>query len=92
VLCLILTTAHLCAQGPLARLGKIKLVGNQLSSECGSAIQLRGISSFGPQFNPNCYNNNSLDAIANDWHADVFRIAMSVNEGGNLNDSSYWKS
>ena len=91
-LCLCFTTAHLCAQAPLARFGKIKLVGNQLSSECGTAIQLRGISSFGPQFNPNCYNNNSLDAIANDWHADVFRIAMYVNEGGYLSDSSYWKS
>ncbi len=46
------------------------------------AIQLRGMSSHGIQWFGNCYNNASLDALATDWRADLFRIAMYVQEQG----------
>ena len=40
------------------------------------------MSTHGLQWFPACYNDASLDALANDWKADVLRIAMYVQEGG----------
>jgi endoglucanase len=62
--------------------GQLSVCGTNLCNEAGEAIQLRGISSHGIQFFPDCLNPNSLDAIRNDWNADVIRIAMYVQEGG----------
>jgi hypothetical protein len=80
------------AQNPVARYGKLKLVGLQLSSECGNPVQLRGISTHGPQWFENCYNANSVASIAKDWKSDIYRIAMYVEEGGYVNDPNKWKT
>jgi hypothetical protein len=37
------------------------------------------------QWFPQCYTQSSVQALANDWGADVLRIAMYVDEGGYLN-------
>jgi endoglucanase len=44
------------------------------------------VSTHGLQWFPGCYNTSSLNALANDWKADVLRIAMYVNEGGYVTD------
>jgi aryl-phospho-beta-D-glucosidase BglC (GH1 family) len=80
------------AGSPVAVNGKLKLVGNQLSNECGNAVQLRGMSTHGPQWFPGCYTTSSLDALVKDWGIDIFRIAMYVREGGYLNNPTYWKN
>jgi hypothetical protein len=79
-------------QSPIDKYGKLKLVGLQLSSECGNPVQLRGISTHGPQWFNNCYNVASVAAAANDWGADVFRLALYVEEGGYVNNPTYWKN
>ncbi len=71
---------------PLAANGKLQVVNRQLSNEAGKAIQLRGISSHGLHWFPQCFTQSSVNALANDWGADVFRAAMYVDEGGYLND------
>ena len=53
-----------------------------LCNQYGKPIQLRGMSTHGLQWFPNCYNTASLDTLANDWKADVLRIAMYVQEDG----------
>lgn len=73
---------------PLAANGRLKLVGRQLSSESGSAIQLRGMSSHGLQWFDQCYTQASVQALARDWGIDVFRAAMYVDEGGYLNNQA----
>ncbi len=86
------------AQNPAGRYGKLKLVGLQLSSECGTPVQLKGISTHGPMWFQGCYNTSSLDAIAYTWNADVFRIAMylveanGVNGGAYLSNPTKWKT
>ena len=80
------------AQTPVSRYGKLKLVGLQLSSECGNPVQLRGISTHGPQWFENCYNANSVASIAKDWKSDIYRVAMYVEEGGYVNNISKWKT
>ncbi|GAB3991615.1 hypothetical protein GCM10028807_22050 [Spirosoma daeguense] len=73
---------------PLAANGRLKVVGNQLTNESGKAIQLRGMSSHGLQWFDQCYTQSSVNALATDWGADMFRAAMYVDEGGYLNNQS----
>jgi aryl-phospho-beta-D-glucosidase BglC (GH1 family)/PKD repeat protein len=80
------------AGSPVAINGKLKLVGNQLSNECGNPVQLRGMSTHGPQWFQSCYTNSALDALAANWGIDVFRLAMYVQEGGYVNNPSGWKT
>jgi len=67
---------------PVAVNGQLSVCDVNLCNENGEPIQLRGISSHGIQFFPDCLNENSLDALRNDWNADFIRIAMYVQEGG----------
>ncbi|MGW6130447.1 cellulase family glycosylhydrolase [Cellulomonas sp. NPDC055163] len=67
---------------PLAINGQLHVCGVNLCNQNNKPIQLRGVSTHGLQWFPACYNTTSLDVLANDWKADVLRIAMYVNEGG----------
>ncbi|MFI1995564.1 glycoside hydrolase family 5 protein [Actinoplanes sp. NPDC020271] len=67
---------------PVAVNGQLSVCGTKLCNQSGTAIQLRGMSSHGLQFFPNCVNAGSLDAIRNDWNADFIRLSMYVQEGG----------
>ncbi|ROS23755.1 cellulase family glycosylhydrolase [Cellulomonas sp. PhB150] len=67
---------------PLAINGQLKVCGVNLCNQYGKPIQLRGVSTHGLQWFPACYNTTSLNTLANDWKADVLRIAMYVNEDG----------
>lgn len=73
---------------PLAANGRLKIVGRQLSNEAGNPVQLRGISSHGLQWFDQCYTQGSVQALASQWGADLFRAAMYVDEGGYLNNQS----
>lgn len=77
---------------PVAINGKLSIAGGQLVNECGNAVQLRGMSSHGPQWFQNCYSSSSLNALVNDWGIDIFRVAMYVEEGGYVNNPSYWRT
>lgn len=67
---------------PLAANGRLHVCGVHLCNQHDKAIQLRGVSTHGLQFAPKCYTDASLNALARDWHADLLRIAMYVQEGG----------
>ncbi|GIG23585.1 endoglucanase [Cellulomonas chitinilytica] len=67
---------------PLAINGQLHVCGVNLCNQYNKPIQLRGVSTHGLQWFPSCYNTSSLDTLANDWKADVLRIAMYVNEDG----------
>ncbi|MEU0153730.1 cellulase family glycosylhydrolase [Micromonospora fulviviridis] len=67
---------------PVAINGQLRVCGVNLCNRYGRPIQLRGMSSHGLQWFANCYNDASLDALANDWQADLFRISMYMQEQG----------
>ncbi|WP_229830090.1 cellulase family glycosylhydrolase [Actinoplanes ianthinogenes] len=73
---------------PLAINGQLKVCGVNLCNAAGKKIQLRGVSSHGIHWFPSCYTGAALDALATDWNADLFRIAMYVQEGGYESDPS----
>ncbi|GAA2569889.1 cellulase family glycosylhydrolase [Winogradskya consettensis] len=76
------TTAPAASGTPLGVNGLLHVCGVNLCNQYNKAIQLRGMSTHGLQWFANCYTNASLDALANDWNADLLRIAMYVQEGG----------
>ncbi|MDZ7835057.1 MAG: cellulase family glycosylhydrolase [Alkalibacterium sp.] len=54
----------------------------------GNPIQLRGMSTHGLQWFPQIINNNAFSALANDWEADMIRLAMYIGEDGYATDPS----
>jgi endoglucanase len=62
--------------------GQLRVCGTKLCNESGQAVQLKGMSTHGIQWFPNCYTDSSLDVLAGEWSADLFRISMYVQEQG----------
>jgi endoglucanase len=67
---------------PVQANGQLRVCGVRLCNQNGKEIQLRGMSSHGLQWYHQCLNTASLDALADDWKADVLRISMYIQEGG----------
>ena len=62
--------------------GKLKLVGNQLSSESGARVQLRGWSTHGKNWQGGCFDDKGDFELMKAKGANVARIAMYLKEGG----------
>lgn len=77
---------------PLSKNGQLKVCGNHLCNAAGKQIQLRGMSGHGPQWFPKCYSNAALDSLASSWGADIFRVAMYVQEGGYETDPAGYRA
>ena len=71
--------------------GKLSVQGTHMVNECGNPIQLRGMSSHGLAWFPKCYTEESLTALVNDWHIDIFRLAIYTHEWGGYT-TNQWKS
>jgi hypothetical protein len=62
--------------------GKLQVAGSQLVNKDGKPVQLRGMSSHGIHWFENCYTEQSLKTLVEDWGIDVFRIASYVGDSG----------
>lgn len=76
---------------PVAINGKLKVVGTKMVSECGNPVQLRGMSSHGLAWYPQCYTEKSIKALTDDWGIDIFRVAVYTHEWGGYT-TNLWKS
>ncbi|GAB2589379.1 hypothetical protein GCM10027168_22870 [Streptomyces capparidis] len=70
------------AATPVQANGKVRVCGTQLCNAAGTPVQLRGMSTHGTQWYARCVTDGSLNALANDWQADVLRVSTYVQEGG----------
>ncbi|MDQ1022994.1 endoglucanase [Streptomyces umbrinus] len=70
------------ATTPVGINGQLKVCGTKLCNSRGNPIQLRGMSTHGTQWYPHCLTSGSLNALAQDWKADVLRVSTYVQEGG----------
>ncbi|TWD82267.1 endoglucanase [Kribbella amoyensis] len=70
------------ATTPVGINGQLHVCGTKLCNQYGKPIQLRGMSTHGLQWYSQCVKTASLDALANDWKADILRISLYVQEGG----------
>jgi endoglucanase len=76
------TSAPPATGTPVQVNGQLKVCGTKLCNESGQPVQLKGMSTHGIQWFPNCYTDASLDVLAKEWSADLFRISMYVQEQG----------
>jgi hypothetical protein len=58
------------------RNGKLKLANSQLVNEAGEVIQLRGISSHGIQWFPDCVTEDSIRYAVESYGINLYRIAV----------------
>ncbi len=71
--------------------GKLKLVGNQLSSESGQPVQLRGWSTHGKNWQGGCFDEKSDFELMKSNGANLARIAMYVAGDGGSEDGNWMK-
>lgn len=71
--------------------GKLKLVGNQLSSEKGEPVQLRGWSTHGKNWQGACFDELSDFELMKSKGANLVRIAMYVAGDGGSEDGEWMK-
>ncbi|MFJ4910986.1 cellulase family glycosylhydrolase [Streptomyces sp. NPDC088726] len=67
---------------PVGTNGRLHVCGVNLCNQYDRPVQLRGMSTHGIQWFSQCYSAASMDALADDWKADLLRIAMYVQEDG----------
>ncbi len=69
---------------PVGQYGKLSVCNRVLCNNSNQPVQLRGMSTHGIQWYGwgNCLTEESLDALAYDWGADILRISLYVQEGG----------
>ncbi len=67
---------------PVAMNGQLTVCGNKLCNAQGNPIQLKGMSTHGLQWYGNCVTPASLDALTEQFKANVIRLSLYVQEGG----------
>ena len=71
-------------QTPVEKHGQLQVIDTELCNEDGTPVQLGGMSTHGIQWFgwEEFLTPEALDALRNDWNADLCRVAMYVQEGG----------
>ncbi|KUO10003.1 glycoside hydrolase family 5 protein [Streptomyces sp. DSM 15324] len=69
------------AATPVQTYGRLHVCGTQLCGQSGRPVQLRGMSTHGTQWYPQCLTGAALDAVAQDWKASVLRVSTYAREG-----------
>jgi len=67
---------------PVGRHGALQVLGLQLCDADGNPVQLAGMSTAGWQWCANCYTKESIENLVKNWHINVLRLSMYVEEGG----------
>jgi endoglucanase len=62
--------------------GALQVIGTQLCSQSGSAVQLRGVSTHGLAWFPNYVNSALFKEFRESWNVNVIRLAMYTAEYG----------
>ena len=72
------------SQTPVETHGQLQVIGTELCDEDGTPVQLSGMSTHGIQWFgwEEFLTPGAFDALANDWNADLCRVAMYVQEDG----------
>ncbi|MET4082272.1 endoglucanase [Pedobacter sp. UYP30] len=76
---------------PVAINGQLHITGTRLLNEHNKAVQLRGMSLFWSQWQPQYFNYETLAKLKNNWHVNVVRAPMAIENGGYLTNSTQEK-
>ncbi|MBW2962731.1 glycoside hydrolase family 5 protein [Mesonia aestuariivivens] len=72
---------------PVACNGQLKIEGAHLKNQHGKVLQLKGMSLFWSQWEPEFYVPETIKILKNDWKCNVVRAAMAVENKGYLENS-----
>ncbi len=64
--------------------GALSVSGNRIVGANNKPVQLRGMSFFWSQWMGKYYTNECVKWLKDDWHCNIVRAAMAVEEGGYL--------
>lgn len=76
---------------PVALHGQLSVSGTQLVDQYGQAFQIHGVSTHGLQWYAQYNNKSSYQTLRDDWNVNAIRLAMYVEEGGYISNSSKMK-
>src|SRR5262245_8955875 len=83
-LLLVANAAAGCATlGPAPKHGALHVAGANIVDASGKPFQLRGMSLFWSQWT-RFYTAETVDELADEWHAGLVRAALGIEEGGYL--------
>lgn len=68
--------------------GQLSVSGTNILDKNGDVFVLRGMSLFWSQWGGNYYNEETIKWLRDDWKCTVIRVAMGVEGGGYLENSS----
>ena len=71
-------TGSVSAADPVKMWGQLQVKGNQLCSESGDPVSLRGVSYGWHNLWPRFYNKHTVKWLKKDWHCTVLRAAMGT--------------
>jgi hypothetical protein len=74
---------------PVAIHGALHVDGIQLVDKNNQLVQLAGMSTIGWMWCKECYTKESITHLIEDWHCNVIRAAMYVEEGGYNTDPEW---
>ena len=76
--CFILFSFISNAQDAVSTYGQLRVEGTQILNQSGQPVQLRGMSLFWSNWQPEYYNKNTVQWLRDDWCLNVIRTAMAV--------------
>ena len=68
---------------PVGMHGQLSVKGTQLVDSEGKPYQLRGMSTHGMTWFPSFVNEDAFRTLRDEWHTNVVRLAMYIDEWGN---------
>jgi endoglucanase len=69
---------------PIIKYGQLSVMGNRIVDKDQQPVQLRGMSLFWSQWIGKYYNADAVKWLKDDWHCNVIRAAMAVENDGYL--------
>lgn len=73
----------------VGKYGQLRVTGNQLSDKNGQLVQLQGISAHGLQWFP-LIDKQTIPNVAQYFGAEVFRLAMYIEDYSPTDPSDFW--
>lgn len=70
------------AKNPVQKIGKLQVVGTQLSDQNGNPVRLIGTSFGWSNWHPRFYNRETVQWLKNDWNVNVVRASMGIEPDG----------
>lgn len=77
------------AKTPVAEIGNLNVVGNQLTDKYGKSVQLVGVSFGWSNWHPRFYNHKTVKWLKDDWNVNIVRASMGIEPEGAYLDNPH---